>query len=147
MRMEYHPYQPPEITNSPSDIGRRSDARRSFDGVVRYLPLYSHWFAIELADLFNNVDHNANVVTMTVNEVPSTLQKEKIVLLCKQIRSLRDLCHANTGYFRGIVREEVYTSLIASFFHNFFLELIQLSLYTNYHVDLVVHHTDQIYIL
>ena len=39
---------------------------------------------------------------------------------CTTVQSLRDLCHANTGYFHGIVREEVYTSLIASFFQIFF---------------------------
>ena len=76
--MEYHPYRPPMITNSPSDIGLRSEARRSFDRVIRYLPLYAHWFAIELAELFDNVDYNTNVVTMTVNEIPSALPKEKL---------------------------------------------------------------------
>ena len=120
IQMEDSPYRPPVILNSPSDIGCKPEVQALFGNIIRYLPLWSLWFSIELAELFNDVDYNANVITTTVNGIPAALPKTKLLLLCRQLRSLRDLCNTETGYFGGIVKEEVYTALIASWFQLFF---------------------------
>ena len=57
---------------------------------------------------------------MTVNEIPSALPKVKLLLRCERLKSLQDIHRATGGYFGGFVKEEVYTSLIASWLQFFF---------------------------
>ena len=54
------------------------------------------------------------------NGITSALPNTKLLLLCRKLRSLRDLFNTETGYFGGNIKEEVYTSLIAFWFQRFF---------------------------
>lgn len=65
--MDEDAYKPPKLLHSPSDISKKSDYNIQFSKIVSDSPLYTHWFAMELEELFTSVNYKAAMVQMLVN--------------------------------------------------------------------------------
>lgn len=113
------PYKPPKIGHSPSDISKKSEYKKAFSEKVSLSPLYTHWFAIELAELHSSVDYDAVMVKMVVNGIQSEVSQEKLKNVCDHLQLVEIMSNARRGYFAGTVREETYTSLISFWIQDF----------------------------
>ena len=98
------PYKPPKIGHSPSDISKKSEYKKAFSEKVSLSPLYTHWFAIELAELHSSVDYDAVMVKMVVNGIKSEVSQEKLKNVCDHLQLVEIMSNARRGYFAGTCR-------------------------------------------
>lgn len=79
------------------------------------MPLFFHWFPIELYECFCNVDVTQNIIEMSINGVNAQLPLLKLKTILESLRSLaRRKYEVTQGYFSGAPREGTETSFVAT---------------------------------